>query len=555
MAQGIEAFFYYPTNRSMWDAVSGKFCTVTTGSPSRVATSNGIAQYLVSARSTLTARNPLSKTTNDVTIICRYRMKTLPANRANVFMYSNSTQTRAVSIGATSTQGHASGLYGSNGLVFSSSGTSSSELDVFHTIGAEHGETGDSSIYTWLDGVALGLTFPGAGVTGGATMGLLTVGGDSSNYFNNPDVEILWAAAFNRRLTDAEHAWWHRNAFAVLEGRALGRAAKYGVASGGGLTLLKIIDETDQSAEASQTPRVQVRPVNESVSVSEALQAVRAIVRMVAETETTSSLELITRAIILLRDETVQIAESASNVRGLAQVVAETQQSAEAAQRLLTLLRQTGESSSTAEATQRLRDLARVLAETVNVTEGSIAARVMARIAGETSATAENTQITKAFAQVVAESLAPTEGSVIALGRVREIAETIQAAEALIVLLAKVLQRDETSQIAEAPLTLRTLLRLIAETEADSEALIKLATYVRVANETGATAESSIAARVLLRLVAETEQISELSIRSFVITAALGALLMTARCLSWLGMTGTAEPTLTVETDVKPTTE
>lgn len=345
--------------------------------------------------------------------------------------------------------------------------------------------------------------------------------------------------------------------------------------SAAGLTLLKIINETDQSsealqrlramlrqtaetdqnAEAKQSPRVQVRPVAESVSISEAIQAVRAVIRLVAETESISSLELITRAIILLHDETVQIAETAINVRGLAQVIAETQQASEAAARLLTLLRQTAESESVSEAKQTIRALARVLAEAVSISETSIAARVMARILAETGATAENVQITRAFAQVVAESMAPSEGSVIALGRVREIAEALQIAEALVILLAKVMQRDETSQVSETRITLRTIVRLIAETEADSEALIRLATYVRQANESSATAETTIAARVMLRLIAETEQISETSIRSFVITAAIGALLMTARCLAWLGMTGAADPTLTTETKVKPTTE
>lgn len=230
MAQGIEAFFYHPSaSAGMWDAVSGRFLPPSTGTWNIKATVEGQALATTNATASLTARNPLAKTSQGVTIIARYRLKSLPASDCPVICYDRAAFGRGIYIGGSSTQAHAWGVNSSNGMIVAA-GLGSGELNKFHTIGCEHHETTDVTVYGWVDGVAQG-SAAGSGSSIGVALTTLTICGNFTNYENFPDVEILWIAAFNRRLSDAEHAWWHRNAFAVLAGRRLLRLS---IATSGG---------------------------------------------------------------------------------------------------------------------------------------------------------------------------------------------------------------------------------------------------------------------------------------------------------------------------------
>lgn len=272
MAQGIEAFFYYPTNRGFWDAVSGRFMDVATGTPARVATAEGAAQTMPSADSTLTPRNPGGGISENATIICRYRMRALPSDKSNVFSYIRWSPFRGIVIGATSTDAHAWGAAGSNGYVFGG-GTGTGELNKFRTIGVEHGVGGDGSLFSWVDGVAQGVSFV-SGATNGSVLNTIEIGGNGGGYVQYPDVEILWAAAFNRRLTDAEHAWWHRNAFDVLESAA---DIPLFIAAGGGATVtVGLASETDVAQAISRAKRKAVGLASET----DAAQAIGRVKRL-----------------------------------------------------------------------------------------------------------------------------------------------------------------------------------------------------------------------------------------------------------------------------------
>jgi len=257
MARALVGFYYHPTaGGGLWDAVRGGFAFASAGTWQVTATAEGLALATTTAGSTVVTRGDKVVVVTEQTIICRYRMRSLPATYTPVFWsdVSSGSRDRGIVIGASSTKSHAWGVLSSNGMfIGANNGGFTGTTGIFHTVGVEHHESSSAVTYGWYDGVYQGST-TASGTSAAGIPDEINIGGNYRGYTTFPDVEILWAAHFNKRLSNAEHAWWHRNAFEVLQGRHLNRVS---IDAGGGPATLLIagaqtLDVISQAATATE---------------------------------------------------------------------------------------------------------------------------------------------------------------------------------------------------------------------------------------------------------------------------------------------------------------
>lgn len=263
LARDLAAFLYHPAKAGLWDAVSGAFTATTEGSPAVVASHAG-ATFSVQGdvRAAVTARNPLAVDTNGVTLIACARVRAQPGSIGMIAGYAHNSSYRGIVIGQTSaTAGIGWGIMGSNGIQIG--GTSgAADTDRFRTVGVS---VPSGTAYSWLDGVAQGSFSYTGNMTDTAQR--IIIGRDPQNYATFANADILWIAAFNRVLNDDEHAWWHRDPFAVLESYPDRRL--WGVQAGGGGAITLNADQGTISVTGyAATTTFSVAAAQGTVSVS-----------------------------------------------------------------------------------------------------------------------------------------------------------------------------------------------------------------------------------------------------------------------------------------------
>lgn len=221
MARGLAAFLYAPGQRGLWDAVQRRYAQVTEGSPAVVATRQGRAWALRgNVRANLTVLNPLGKLTTEVTVLCCARVRSQPADNAQIFAYLDPANARGFSVAHSNLSAGMGWAYTSNnGFIF---GNASGVADTkrFRTVGVQY--VSGTTYQPFLDGVAQA---PETAISGNVfgTPSILRFGRDPDFFDTYANVDILWAAAFNRLLTLGEHAWFARNPWRVLRTTRLPR--------------------------------------------------------------------------------------------------------------------------------------------------------------------------------------------------------------------------------------------------------------------------------------------------------------------------------------------
>ena len=228
MARKLMAFFYHAgsatTGPVLWDAVKGIPGLGVANITYKATSEGGALACAAPARVSYTGiRNQNASQSDRCTVIARMRLTTAPASTCYpVCLTGNTTSSRGVAVGFTSAGFVAGAESGTNGMI-PGVGTVN-RLNQWVTVGASANTTTaldrvapQVAGRVWENGARGATTTVSGSTSATITLDRINVGRDGTGYFGTFTGDIAWFAAFNNLLTDEEHAWWHRNAFEVLE--------------------------------------------------------------------------------------------------------------------------------------------------------------------------------------------------------------------------------------------------------------------------------------------------------------------------------------------------
>lgn len=281
----------------------------------------------------------------------------------------------------------------------------------------------------------------------------------------------------------------------------------------GGVAIVKVQSETEQSAEGDLHYRGRIKTEGETEQPSESDLHTLDLVREMAETLNIAESDIRVRALIRLQGETVQISESDIAARSLVHIEGEDVEISEASIPVVGLLRLVNEAIEASESDLHYRGMTRVENEDVEISEADIRIRSLVRVGGEDMDVAEVTLRVRDLVRLQAELVEISESDIRARARLQLESEDVEISETNLHFRGLFRQEDEDVEISETDLHLKGLVRQQDEDEEVSEEDLHLRGLVRQENENEEISESDLHFVGLVRVVDETVDISESDLR------------------------------------------
>lgn len=220
----------------------------------------------------------------------------------------------------------------------------------------------------------------------------------------------------------------------------------------GGLSLVKLANETVQASEQTAQSMALARAAGEAVQTNEQSAVALAVARILGETVQSQEAFAAALSVVRSASETVQAQESSSLARALARLLGETVQETESTSLARGLSFAASETLQLSETAVPVISalIVQIVAEALQAQETTSQAAVLSRVVSETEQAQELVAISRAVARHAIETLQASELQVLAKAISRALSETEQASEVTALAKGIVYALTESQQISEA---------------------------------------------------------------------------------------------------------